>query len=151
MKPHAPSPSDSAAPRDCLSGAVARLKRLLVAVSALLVAAQALWVVGVGADRPVLTLLVGAAATTALLSSIWIILGRMVRSGFTALAAWVAGGYLLRLGIGLVALLAGRAAGLDTKVIGVSFIVAIVAGMLCEVGVLARARILTVEPDGPGA
>ena len=66
-----------------------------------------------------------------------------------ALAGWVAGGYLLRIGILLAALLGGRAAGLDTKVIGISLIAAIVVGMLAETTVLARTRILAVETKNP--
>lgn len=132
-----------------LSAAALRLRRVLLIATAVLVLAQVLWVLVVGSHRAAATLLVGALATTALLSSIWIILARMVRSGVTALAGWVAGGYLLRIGILLAALLGGRAAGLDTKVIGISLIAAIVVGMLAETTVLARTRILAVETKNP--
>ncbi|MBO3724815.1 pseudouridine synthase [Actinomyces bowdenii] len=132
-----------------LLGAASRLRRVLLLVTGILVLAQALWILAVGAQRPLATLLVGAVATTALLSSIWAVLGRMARSGFAALAAWVAGGYLLRIGILLVALLGGRAAGLDVAVMGISLISAIIAGMLAETIILARARIPAVEPRAP--
>lgn len=132
-----------------LAVAATRLRAILLIANAVLVAAQVVWVFGMGARHPLGTLTVAALATTALLSSVWIILGRMVRAGLSALAGWVAGGYMLRIGILLAALLGGRAAHLDVKVIGVSLIVAIVVGMFAETTVLTRTRIVTVETKGP--
>lgn len=146
MSQDAPATASSRA----LLEAAVRLRRVLLMVTGILIAAQALWVLALGVQRPLATLLVGALVTMALLSSIWILLGRMARSGFAALAAWVAGGYLLRIGILLAALLGGRAAGLDLTVMGVSLIAAIIAGMLAETIILSRARILTVEPGTSG-
>ena len=59
---------------------------------------------------------------------------------------WVAGGYLGKIALLAMGLLGGRALGCDTRVIGVSLIVAILVGMFAEVTVLTRARILAVEP-----
>ena len=100
--------------------------------------------------RPLPTLAVSAVATTALLSSIWLVLGRMVRSSTGLVPAWVAAGYVLRLGILAAAVVVGKVAGLGTRMIGTSLIVAVLTGVLAETVVLARTRILVVEPDaGP--
>lgn len=150
MSPTATPPGPARSSDGALSAAVARIRRILIVAAVVLVAAQALWVLALGARAPLATLLVGAAATTALLASIWVLLARMVRSGVTALAGWVAGGYLLRIGILLVALLGGRAAGLDVRVIGITLIVAIVVGLIAEALVLSRARIPVVDTEKPG-
>ena len=138
------------AARPALTGAVARLRRLLLGASCVLVAAQVAWSLLGEPRRPLPTLLVSAVATTALLSSIWLVLGRMVRSGTRRVPAWVAAGYVLRLGILAAAVVVGKVAGLDTRMIGTSLIVAVLTGLLAETVVLARTRILVVEPDaGP--
>ena len=138
------------AARPALPGAVARLRRLLLGASCVLVAAQVAWTLLGEPRRPLPTLLVSAAATTALLSSIWLVLGRMVRSGTGLVPAWVAAGYVLRLGILAAAVVVGKVAGLGTRMIGTSLIVAVLTGLLAETVVLARTRILVVEPDaGP--
>lgn len=138
------------AARPALTGAVARLRRLLLGASCVLVAAQVAWTLLGEPRRPLPTLLVSAAATTALLSSIWLVLGRMVRSGTGLVPAWVAAGYVLRLGILAAAVVVGKVAGLGTRMIGTSLIVAVLTGLLAETVVLARTRILVVEPDaGP--
>ena len=138
------------AARPALTGAVARLRRLLLGASCVLVAAQVAWSLLGEPRRPLPTLLVSAVATTALLSSIWLVLGRMVRSGTGLVPAWVAAGYVLRLGILAAAVVVGKVAGLDTRMIGTSLIVAVLTGLLAETVVLARTRILVVEPDaGP--
>ena len=62
------------------------------------------------------------------------------------LVAWVAVGYLGKIALLAVGLLGGRALGCDTRVIGISLIVAILVGMFAEATVLAQARILAVEP-----
>lgn len=136
--------------RPALTGAVARLRRLLLGASCVLVAAQVAWSLLGEPRRPLPTLLVSAVATTALLSSIWLVLGRMVRSGTGLVPAWVAAGYVLRLGILAAAVVVGKVAGLGTRMIGTSLIVAVLTGLLAETVVLARTRILVVEPDaGP--
>ena len=138
------------AARPALTGAVARLRRLLLGASCVLVAAQVAWTLLGEPRRPLPTLLVSAAATTALLSSIWLVLGRMGRSGTGLVPAWVAAGYVLRLGILAAAVVVGKVAGLGTRMIGTSLIVAVLTGLLAETVVLARTRILVVEPDaGP--
>ena len=138
------------AARPALTGAVARLRRLLLGASCVLVAAQVAWSLLGEPRRPLPTLAVSAAATTALLSSIWLVLGRMVRSGTGLVPAWVAAGYVLRLGILAAAVVVGKVAGLGTRMIGTSLIVAVLTGLLAETVVLARTRILVVEPDaGP--
>ena len=138
------------AARPALTGAVARLRRLLLGASCVLVAAQVAWTLLGELPRPLPTLAVSAVATTALLSSIWLVLGRMVRSGTRLVPAWVAAGYVLRLGILAAAVVVGKVAGLDTRMIGTSLIVAVLTGVLAETVVLARTRILVVEPDaGP--
>lgn len=138
------------AARPALTGAVARLRRLLLGASCVLVAAQVAWSLLGEPRRPLPTLLVSAVATTALLSSIWLVLGRMVRSGTGLVPAWVAAGYVLRLGILAAAVVVGKVAGLGTRMIGTSLIVAVLTGLLAETVVLARTRILVVEPDaGP--
>ena len=138
------------AARPALTGAVARLRRLLLGASCVLVAAQVAWTLLGEPRRPLPTLLVSAVATTALLSSIWLVLGRMVRSGTGLVPAWVAAGYVLRLGILAAAVVVGKVAGLGTRMIGTSLIVAVLTGLLAETVVLARTRILVVEPDaGP--
>ena len=138
------------AARPALTGAVARLRRLLLGASCVLVAARVAWTLLGEPRRPLPTLLVSAAATTALLSSIWLVLGRMVRSGTGLVPAWVAAGYVLRLGILAAAVVVGKVAGLGTRMIGTSLIVAVLTGLLAETVVLARTRILVVEPDaGP--
>ncbi len=138
------------AARPALTGAVARLRRLLLGASCVLVAAQVAWSLLGEPRRPLPTLAVSAVATTALLSSIWLVLGRMVRSGTGLVPAWVAAGYVLRLGILAAAVVVGKVAGLGTRMIGTSLIVAVLTGLLAETVVLARTRILVVEPDaGP--
>ena len=133
-----------------LHEASARLRRILSVVAAVLVVAEALWCLiagGRGAvTRPLGTLLVAVGSTTVLLGATWWFLDRMVRSGTKVLVAWMVGGYLVKVSILSVALLGGRALGCDTRAIGVSLIVAILAGMFAEVTVLTQARILAVEP-----
>ena len=97
-------------------------------------------------DRPLGTLPAAAAATTLLLAATWWFLDRMVHSDTGGLVVWVAGGYLGKIALLAVGLLGGRALGCDMRVIGVSFIVAILVGMFAEATVLAQARILAVEP-----
>ena len=113
-------------------------------------AAQALWCLIAGSRgavvRPLGTLPVAAGSTTVLLAATWWFLDHMVRSSMGALVAWMAGGYLGKVAILAVALLGGRALGLDSRVIGVSLIVAILVGMFSEATVLTQAPILAVEP-----
>ena len=59
---------------------------------------------------------------------------------------WMGGGYLARISLLALVLLGGRVIGLDTRVIGVSLIVAVLVSLFAEVTVLTRARILAVEP-----
>ena len=148
--PDAETGAGPGAARPALTGAVTRLRRLLLGASCVLVAAQVAWTLLGEPPRPLPTLAVSAAATTALLSSIWLVLGRMVRSGTGLVPAWVAAGYVLRLGILGAAVVVGKVAGLGTRMIGTSLIVAVLTGLLAETVVLARTRILVVEPDaGP--
>ena len=133
-----------------LREASARLRRILSVAAVILVAGEALWCLIGGARgavaQPLGTLLAAVGATTLLLAATWWFLDRMVRSGMGTLVAWMAGGYLGKVAILAVALLGGRALGCDTRVIGVSLIVAILVGMFAESTVLAQARILAVEP-----
>ena len=133
-----------------LRQASARLRRILAVATVLLVAGEALWCLIGGArgavDRPLGTLLAAVAATTLLLAATWWFLDRMVHSDTGGLVVWVAGGYLGKIALLAVGLLGGRALGCDTRVIGVSFIVAILVGMVAEATVLSQARILAVEP-----
>ena len=100
-----------------LCQASARLRRILVVAAVLLVVGEALWC------------LIGGAR------------GAVDRPLGTLPAAAAATTLLLAVG-----LLGGRALGCDTRVIGVSLIVAILVGMFAEATVLAQARILAVEP-----
>ena len=133
-----------------LRDAAARLRRILIVAAVVLVAAQALWCLIAGSRgavaRPLGTLPVAAGSTTVLLAATWWILEHMVRSTRGALVAWMAGGYLGKVAILAVALLGGRALGLDSRVIGVSLIIAILVGMFSEATVLTQAPILAVEP-----
>ena len=133
-----------------LRDAAARLRRILIVAAVVLVAAQALWCLIAGSRgavvRPLGTLPVAAGSTTVLLAATWWFLDHMVRSSTGALVAWMAGGYLGKVAILAVALLGGRALGLDSRVIGVSLIVAILVGMFSEATVLTQAPILAVEP-----
>ena len=133
-----------------LRQASARLRRILAVATVLLVAGEALWCLIGGArgavDRPLGTLLAAVVTTTPLLAATWWFLDRMVHSDTGGLVVWVAGGYLGKIALLAAGLLGGRALGCDTRVIGVSLIVAILAGMFAEATVLAQARILAVEP-----
>ena len=133
-----------------LRQASARLRQILAVATVLLVAGEALWCLIGGArgavDRPLGTLLAAVGTTTLLLAATWWFLDRMVHSDAGGLVAWVAGGYLGKIALLAVGLLGGRALGCDTRVIGVSLIVAILVGMFAEATVLAQARILAVEP-----
>ena len=134
-----------------LIDSVARLRRILTIATGVLVALELLWCVGGGMTggvaRPTGTFPVAAVATALLLASTWWVLVRMVRSGTGGLVVWVAGGYLGKIALLAVGLLGGRALGCDTRVIGVSLIVAILVGMVAEATVLSQARILVVEPN----
>ena len=133
-----------------LRDAAARLRRILIVAAVVLVAAQALWCLIAGSRgavaRPLGTLPVAAGSTTVLLTATWWFLDHMVRSSMGALVAWMAGGYLGKVAILAVALLGGRALGLDSRVIGVSLIIAILVGMFSEATVLTQAPIRAVEP-----
>ena len=133
-----------------LRDAAARLRRILIVAVVVLVAAQALWCLIAGSRgavaRPLGTLPVAAGSTTVLLAATWWFLDRMVHSDTGGLVVWVAGGYLGKIALLAVGLLGGRALGCDTRVIGVSLIVAILVGVFAEATVLAQARILAVEP-----
>ena len=133
-----------------LCQASAMLRRILVVAAVLLVVGEALWCLIGGArgavDRPLGTLLAAVVTTTLLLAATWWFLDRMVHSDTGGLVVWVAGGYLGKIALLAAGLLGGRALGCDTRVIGVSLIVAILVGMFAEATVLAQARILAVEP-----
>ena len=133
-----------------LRQASARLRRILAVAAVVLVVGEALWCLAGGARgavaQPLGTLLIAVVTTTLLLTATWWFLDRMVRSDTGGLVAWVAGGYLGKIVLLAVGLLGGRALGCDTRVIGVSLIVAILVGMFAEATVLAQARILAVEP-----
>ena len=133
-----------------LRQASARLRRILAVAAVVLVVGEALWCLIGGARgavaQPLGTLLAAAGATTLLLAATWWFLDRMVHSDTGGLVVWVAGGYLGKIALLAMGLLGGRALGCDTRVIGVSLIVAILVGMFAEVTVLTRARILAVEP-----
>ena len=133
-----------------LRQASARLRQNLAVATVLLVAGEALWCLIGGArgavDRPLGTLLAAVVTTTLLLAATWWFLDRMVHSDTGGLVVWVAGGYLGKIALLAAGLLGGRALGCDTRVIGVSLIVAILVGMFAEATVLAQARILAVEP-----
>ena len=133
-----------------LRQASARLRRILSVAAVVLVVGEALWCLTGGArgavERPLGTLLAAVGTTTLLLAATWWFLDRMVHSDTGSVVAWVAAGYLGKIALLAVGLLGGRALGCDTRVIGVSLIVAILVGMFAESTVLAQARILAVEP-----
>ena len=139
-------PANARALRD----ASARLRRVLAVAAAVMVAGETLWCLLGGARgavaQPLGTLLAAVTTTTLLLVASWWFLDRMVHSDTGGLVAWVAGGYLGKIALLAVGLLGGRALGCDTRVIGISLIVAILVGMFAEATVLAQARILAVEP-----
>ena len=139
-------PANARALRD----ASARLRRVLAVAAAVMVAGETLWCLLGGARgavaQPLGTLLAAVGTTTLLLAASWWFLDRMVHSDTGGLVAWVAGGYLGKIALLAVGLLGGRALGCDTRVIGISLIVAILVGMFAEATVLAQARILAVEP-----
>ena len=133
-----------------LREAAARLRRILMVAAVVLVAGEVLWCL-IGGSRgavtqPLGTLLAAVGTTTLLLAASWWFLDRMVHSDTGSVVAWVAAGYLGKIALLAVGLLGGRALGYDTRVIGVSLIVAILVGMFAEATVLAQARILAVEP-----
>ena len=138
-----------------LCQASAMLRRILVVAAVLLVVGEALWCLIGGARgavaQPLGTLLAAVGTTTLLLAASWWFLDRMVHSDTGGLVVWVAGGYLGKIALLAMGLLGGRALGCDTRVIGVSLIVAILVGMFAEVTVLTRARILAVEPMKGGS
>ena len=133
-----------------LRQASARLRRILAVAAVVLVVGEVLWCLIGGAcgavAHPLGTLLAAAGSTTVLLAATWWFLDRMVHSDTGSVVAWVAAGYLGKIALLAVGLLGGRALGCDTRVIGVSLIVAILVGMFAEATVLAQARILAVEP-----
>ena len=133
-----------------LRQASARLRRILAVAAVVLVVGEVLWCLIGGArgavTQPLGTLLAAVVTTTLLLAASWWFLDRMVHSDTGSLVAWVASGYLGKIALLAVGLLGGRALGCDTRVIGVSFIVAILVGMVAEATVLSQARILAVEP-----
>ena len=133
-----------------LRQASARLRRILAVAAVVLVVGEALWCLAGGARgavaQPLGTLLAAVVTTTLLLAASWWFLDRMVHSDTGSVVAWVAAGYLGKIALLAVGLLGGRALGCDTRVIGVSLIVAILVGMFTEATVLAQARILAVEP-----
>ena len=133
-----------------LRQASARLRRILAVAAVVLVVGEALWCLAGGARgavaQPLGTLLAAVVTTTLLLAASWWFLDRMVHSDTGSVVAWVAAGYLGKIALLAVGLLGGRALGCDTRVIGVSLIVAILVGMFAEATVLAQARILAVEP-----
>lgn len=133
-----------------LREAAARLRRILIVAAVVLVVGEALWCLIGGARgavaQPLGTLLAAVGTTTLLLAATWWFLDRMIHSDTGTLVAWMAGGYLGKVALLAVGLLGGRALGCDTRVIGVSLIVAILVGMFAESTVLAQARILAVEP-----
>ena len=133
-----------------LHEASTRLRRILTVATVVLVVGEALWCL-IGGSRgtvvhPLGTLMCAAGSTMVLLAATWWFLDRMVHSDTGTLVAWMAGGYLGKVALLAVGLLGGRALGCDTRVIGVSLIVAILVGMFAESTVLAQARILAVEP-----
>lgn len=133
-----------------LRQASARLRRILAVAAVVLVVGEVLWCL-IGGSRgavtqPWGTLLAAVGTTTLLLAASWWFLDRMVHSDTGSVVAWVAAGYLGKIALLAVGLLGGRALGCDTRVIGVSLIVAILVGMFAEATVLAQARILAVEP-----
>ncbi|WP_127841619.1 pseudouridine synthase [Actinomyces wuliandei] len=132
-----------------LLGAVARVRRSLGVVVVAMTVLEAVWVVLGNVRAPLGTFLVAAVAVAVLLASVWLLLGRMVRSGPGLMVVWVGGGYLLRLAILGAALVGGRVLALDTRVIGVSLILAVLAGMACETAALVRVR-GDVDPAPPG-
>ena len=138
-----------------LRQASARLRRILAVAAVVLVVGEALWCLAGGARgavaQPLGTLLAAVTTTTLLLAATWWFLDRMVHSDTGGLVVWVAGGYLGKIALLAMGLLGGRALGCDTRVIGVSLIVAILVGMFAEVTVLTRARILAVEPMKGGS
>ena len=127
-----------------------RLRRILMVAAVVMVAGEVLWCLIGGArgavTHPWGTLLAAVGTTTLLLAASWWFLDRMVHSDTGSVVAWVAAGYLGKIALLAVGLLGGRALGCDTRVIGVSLIVAILVGMFAEATVLAQARILAVEP-----
>ena len=127
-----------------------RLRRILMVAAVVMVAGEVLWCLIGGArgavTQPWGTLLAAVGTTTLLLAASWWFLDRMVHSDTGGLVVWVAGGYLGKIALLAMGLLGGRALGCDTRVIGVSLIVAVLVGMFAEVTVLTRARILAVEP-----
>ena len=133
-----------------LREAAARLRRILMVAAVVLVAGEVLWCLIGGSHgavtQPLGTLPAAVGTTTLLLAASWWFLDRMVHSDTGSLVSWVASGYLGKIVLLAVGLLGGRALGCDTRVIGVSFIVAILVGMFAEATVLAQARILAVEP-----
>ena len=133
-----------------LREASTRLRRILSVAAVVLVTGEVLWCLIGGAcgavAHPLGTLLAAVGTTTLLLAATWWFLDRMVHSDTGGLVVWVAGGYLGKIALLAAGLLGGRALGCDTRVIGVSLIVAILVGMFAEATVLAQARILAVEP-----
>ena len=133
-----------------LREAAARLRRILIVAAVVLVVGEALWCLIGGSHgavtQPLGTLPAAVGTTTLLLAASWWFLDRMVHSDTGSVVAWVAAGYLGKIALLAVGLLGGRALGCDTRVIGVSLIVAILVGMFAEATVLAQARILAVEP-----
>ena len=133
-----------------LRQASARLRRILAVAAVVLVVGEVLWCLIGGSHgavtQPLGTLPAAVGTTTLLLAASWWFLDRMVHSDTGSLVAWVASGYLGKIALLAVGLLGGRALGCDTRVIGVSLIVAILVGMFAEATVLAQARILAVEP-----
>lgn len=74
------------------------------------------------------------------------VLRRVFQSPQASLPGWLGLGYLGRILIVAVALIGGRFAGAEVRVIGVALIVTILLSTLAEVWLLSRARILNVVP-----
>ena len=132
-----------------LGEAARSLRRLLLAATALVVAGQTAWTLLAGAERAWASLAVAALSTTALLTSVWVVVGLMVRSGPGLMTAWLGGGYMLRIALLVATVLGARAAALDARLIGVGLLVAILVATLGEVVVFSRARVLTPRPGPP--
>lgn len=87
---------------------------------------------------------VGAVAAMTLFSMF--ILRRVFQSAQASLPGWLGLGYLGRILIVAFALIGGRFAGAEARIIGAALIATILLSTLAEVWLLSRARILNVVP-----